>query len=93
MEEDIGYLKGQMETIKGLITAHVEESRTDRALLREELKGIKNDVSETKRQLGSQVTKLEAEVTKYKHFFRAIILTVLFIATFRFGDVMSLWVD
>jgi septation ring formation regulator EzrA len=93
MEEDIGYLKGQMEAIKGLITAHIEESKSDRASLRDEIKSLQKDVATTKAEIGEQVSNLEKEITKYKHFFRAILLTATLIATFKFGDISSLWRD
>jgi septation ring formation regulator EzrA len=91
MEEDIGYLKGQMESIKELITSHVTESRADRADLRSEIQGLREDVANTKEELGNQVSELESELTKYKHMFRAVLLTIAFIATFKFGDISSLW--
>lgn len=74
-----------------MITTHITESKADRADLRSEIRGLRDDVATTKEELGNQVSKLEDEITKYKHFFRAILLTSAFIATFKFGDISSLW--
>lgn len=49
-------------------------------------------VSRVEREdMKKELSEIKSEITKYKFFFRAVVGTIIAIATLKFGDISSLW--
>lgn len=80
----VGKMEGELGIIKELLSDHIDQSRKERAEMKEEITNFKMDVKD-------DFNKVNGELTRYKTLFKAVIGTVICILTFEFGDISSLW--